>query len=394
MLACVFLYTLSLHLSFSMMRLTLSLDALNHGAGGTEVGILIGLISLCPMLAALKYGRWVDAVGPRKPVCFGALCIFCAALIPSLAAADTFGLIPLYCCALVSGLGSMSVQLVGQELTGYTASPKQRAVAFSWLAMVYSASGLRAPVVSGEVIDRLGAHYSYVTSLALAVAGIGIVLFTLRKLPRHWEADAPKKTANPVQKKVSELLAISDVRVILIINALVSMAYDLQNFMVPFYGHAIGLSAAEIGWLIGVFYAATFIVRFFIAFIAKHVSEWQFLTGTMLLGGAAYFAFPFFETLTPLFVVAFVLGLGLGASQPNVMSLLHSVVPKGRVGEALGVRVTILMGCHVFLPPAFGVLSAAVGVFSIFASMAALMGCAGLWLSAKKCRTQKPEKQA
>lgn len=75
MLACVFLYTLSLHLSFSMMRLTLSLDALNHGAGGTEVGILIGLISLCPMLAALKYGRWVDAVGPRKPVCFGALCI-------------------------------------------------------------------------------------------------------------------------------------------------------------------------------------------------------------------------------------------------------------------------------------------------------------------------------
>lgn len=78
------------------------------------------------------------------------------------------------------------------------------------------------------------------------------------------------------------------------------MAYDLQNFMFPFYGHAIGLSAAEIGWLIGVFYAATFIVRFFIAFIAKHVSEWQFLTGTMLLGGATYFAFPFFETLTPL----------------------------------------------------------------------------------------------
>lgn len=78
-----------------------------------------------------------------------------------------------------------------------------------------------------------------------------------------------KKTANPVQKKVSELLAISDVRVILIINALVSMAYDLQNFMFPFYGHAIGLSAAEIGWLIGVFYAATFIVRFFIAFICQ-----------------------------------------------------------------------------------------------------------------------------
>lgn len=86
--------------------------------------------------------------------------------------------------------------------------------------------------------------------------------FHAQKTAAALGSGCPEKTANPVQKKVSELLAISDVRVILIINALVSMAYDLQNFMFPFYGHAIGLSAAEIGWLIGVFYAATFIVRF------------------------------------------------------------------------------------------------------------------------------------
>ena len=44
----------------------------------------------------------------------------------------------------------------------------------------------------------------------------------------------------------------------LFVSALVSMAWDLEIFMFPVYGHAIGLSATEIGWLIGMFFAATF----------------------------------------------------------------------------------------------------------------------------------------
>ena len=160
----------------------------------------------------------------------------------------------------------------------------------------------------------------------------------------------------------------------LFVSALVSMAWDLEIFMFPVYGHAIGLSATEIGWLIGMFFAATFAVRFLMPLLSKRISEWQVLVAVLAIGSFAYILFPFFTELGPLLVVAFILGLGLGASQPNVMSLLQTQSPKGRVGEALGIRTMLTNLCHTVLPTGFGLLASAVGVFWIFIAMGVLMG--------------------
>lgn len=136
----------------------------------------------------------------------------------------------------------------------------------------------------------------------------------------------------------------------------------------------IGLSATEIGWLIGMFFAATFAVRFLMPLLSKRISEWQFLVAVLAIGSFAYILFPFFTELGPLLVVAFILGLGLGASQPNVMSLLQTQSPKGRVGEALGIRTMLTNLCHTVLPTGFGLLASAVGVFWIFIAMGVIMG--------------------
>lgn len=151
------------------------------------------------------------------------------------------------------------------------------------------------------------------------------------------------------------------------------MAWDLQHYMFPVYGHAVGLSATEIGWLTGIFYSATFLVRFLMPWTSKHFTEWQFLVLTLAVGGAAYAVFPLFTTFGPLTVAAFILGLGLGSSQPNVMSLLHSEAPAGRVGEALGVRTMFTNGCHTVLPTTFGILTGVFGAASIFIAMATIL---------------------
>ena len=69
------------------------------------------------------------------------------------------------------------------------------------------------------------------------------------------------------------------------------MAWDLEIFMFPVYGHAIGLSATEIGWLIGMFFAATFAVRFLMPLLSKRISEWQFLVAVLAIGSFATFFF-------------------------------------------------------------------------------------------------------
>ena len=83
------------------------------------------------------------------------------------------------------------------------------------------------------------------------------------------------------------------------------------------------------------------------------------------------------SSLAPLILVAFLLGLGLGAAQPNVMSLLHSRSPEGRVGEALGLRTTVMNSSHVVLPLVFGAFGSVLGIVAMCWAMAALAGAGG-----------------
>jgi len=111
--------------------------------------------------------------------------------------------------------------------------------------------------------------------------------------------------------------------------------------------------------------------------LSRHFTEWQVLTYTLINTTAAFVLFPLFSSLAPLMGVAFLLGLGLGAAQPNVMSLMHSRSPEGRVGEALGLRTTIMNSSHVVLPLVFGAFGAVLGAAAMLWAMAALVGAGG-----------------
>jgi MFS family permease len=151
------------------------------------------------------------------------------------------------------------------------------------------------------------------------------------------------------------------------------------------YGTRIGLSASEIGFVLGAFAAATFAIRLAMPTLARRYREWQVLTFTLLMGAVAFALIPLFRSFWPLVVCEFLLGLGLGAAQPNVMSLLHSRSPDGRVGEALGLRTTIMNGSHVVLPLVFGAAGSVLGAGAVFWAMSSLLGSGG-WAALKRLR--------
>jgi MFS family permease len=70
--------------------------------------------------------------------------------------------------------------------------------------------------------------------------------------------------------------------------------------------------------------------------------------------------------------------LGLGAAQPNIMSLMRSHSPQGRVGEALGLRSTIIHSSQVVLPLVFGAFGSVLGAAGMFWTMAAVVCTGGI----------------
>lgn len=155
------------------------------------------------------------------------------------------------------------------------------------------------------------------------------------------------------------------------------MAWDLQAFMIPVYGTEIGLDAVAIGWLLSTFSICTFAVRVFMPILSQMFKEWSIIIFVMISAGLTYIVFPFTTSLTLLFLLCGWLGASLGASQPNVLSLLHQVTPDGRVGEAIGIRTMLMNASHAILPLLFGFGGSVIGAASAFWATGALMVGAG-----------------
>ena len=82
--------------------------------------------------------------------------------------------------------------------------------------------------------------------------------------------------------------------------------------------------------------------------------------------------------------LSFVLGIGLGCSQPMIMSLLYSTAPPGRQGEAVGLRTTVLNASHTALPLVFGALGSVLGMGPVYWCMAGLLGTGGYFINRRR----------
>ena len=359
------------HMAFVAARLTASLYALANHASTFTVGVIMALFSLVPMLLAVRAGRWLDAVGARRPVLIGTLLIFGGVLLPAAFSYATADLAPLLVAAALIGTGQTLIMLSVQKVVGDRADPNRRAAAFSWLALGASISGFTGPVMSGLLIDSFGHRATFGVLVGLMLLALAFVWGNRALLPAR-----EGRVSGPEPMHPLELLKHTELRHVLIATALVSMSWDLQTFVIPVHGTRVGLSASEIGFVLGSFAVATFTIRLAMPWLSRRFTEWQVLTYTLFCATLAFGLFPFFSSLSPLIAVAFLLGLGLGAAQPNVMSLVHSRSPQGRVGEALGLRSMIIHSSQVSLPLVFGAFGSVLGAAAMFWTMAVLV-CTG-----------------
>jgi predicted MFS family arabinose efflux permease len=332
----------------------------------------MALFALVPALLAVRAGRWLDRVGPYRPLLLGTVLMTAGALLPTAFPYATADVAPLLVAAALLGTGFMYLQMTLQNLVGALADPARRPAAFSVLALGFSTSGLIAPVASGFMIDAFGHRATFAAVFVLLSLCLALLLAQRARLPAHDMPEHATETSDPF-----ELLRHTEVRAVLIVSGLISMSWDMQSFLIPIYGTSIGLSASQIGLVLGSFAAATFAIRLAMPALSRRFREWQVLLFTVVSAALAFALMPLFDTQLPLMAVAFLLGLGLGSAQPNVMSLLHERAPPGRVGEALGLRTTIMNASHVVLPLVIGAFGSVLGASAGFWLMAAALAGGG-----------------
>ncbi len=349
------------------IRMAAPLLALRAGYSAATVGILLALFAFVQLFLAIPAGRYADRNSLKRPVGF---CTIAAVLGAVLVAA--WPTVPVLCvAALLTGGATGAAVITLQRHAGRLADdPTQIKQVFSWLAIAPSIANFVGPFVAGLVIDHAGFRASFLAMAVLALCSWALVRST---------GDAPLQERVPGAQATSnswDLLAEPRMRLLLLINWILSSCWDVHTFVLPILGHERGLSASVIGAILGTFAVAATVVRLIMPMIASHLREWAVIAGAMLSAALLYAVYPLLHSPWAMFLCSVLLGLSLGSVQPMIMSALHLITPPHRQGEALGLRLMSINVSSILMPMVFGTVGTAIGVASVFwAVSAGVLGC-------------------
>ncbi len=381
----IFAYTLLNHSAFSGSRVAVALAGLELSASPFAIGLILSFYSLLPLFLSVAGGRWVDRVGMRLPMLAGSALLAFGVSVPFL----TWDIGSLYLSSITVGLGFMGFHICTQKAAGDLGGEARRKENFSLLAIGYSVSGFVGPTLAGLTIDHFGFRSAFAVLTALPCVTLALIWrFPLSVSPPESAITAPASAQGSTQMqspapdagKLSELFRDPALRRLFIAVVLISASWDVHQFMVPLYGAQHGLSASAIGLVLGTYAVATFVIRLALPWLSRRYSEWRLILIAMWTAFAVYAVYPWFPTLPVMLTLSFVLGLGLGVCQPMILSALHRYAPEGRVGEAVGLRMTLVSATQTALPTAFGALGGALGLAPLFVGMSLLVAGGAVWV--------------
>jgi MFS family permease len=364
------LVAMLMHSCYKGSKVLASLFAIDLGAGAATIGVLYAVYSLFAVILSFFAGKASDRYGFRLPILFGASGMLVSLLLPYFLS----DLRALFASAAVAGMCYIFYVISIQHLVGALSEGPERTRNYGILSICIGLTSLLGPTVTGFSIDGLGHRETYLLLAALPALAIVVLLARPGLLPRPTAHDKPAG-----QRHFLDLLRNAPLRRVLLTTAFLEAGNELFNFLIPIYGSSIGLSASQIGIVMGSFALAVMSVRSFMPALVRRSNEERVFSASLFVAAAACVAVPLVPGFAPLLAVAFVLGLGQGCCGPLSMVLSYNRAPAGRAGEAIGLRQTVNKAIESTVPVLFGALSTALGFVPVYC-LGALLLVSGGWL--------------
>jgi len=371
------------HTCFKGSKVLVTLYAIEQGASPLVVGALFATYSIFPVFLSIYAGQISDRLGARPPMLLGAWGLLVGIGLPFFFPT----LMGLFLAATVIGICYIFFVVAIQHLVGTMGADDQRTRNYSYFSVVVGVTALTGPTMTGFLIEGVG-HRSTFLVLALFPFIPAITLL----LSKPWAP--PSRTAQrpKPQKRPAELLRSQPFRRVLITAGILETGNELMNFLLPIYGHSVGLSPSQIGMVMGAYGAAVLSIRLLMPMLVRWSSEEWVLCGSMALAAMTCISFPFVTTFVPLMGIAFVMGTGLACGAPLSLVLIYNRAPAGRSGEAMGYRQLVNKATEVLVPLVFGTVSTVSGMLPVFWADALLLACGSILMRKDAASTQRQQR--
>lgn len=375
-LPTLILVSLTAHMALSGGRLAGSLYALHTGAGTSWMGLFMGLFAVLPLLSSLSVGRWIDRRGAQHVMRRGVLLVCTGAWLPVL----QLSMPMLFAMAMFLGIGFNLISMASLHAVGTLSNGhgnKRRLANYGWYGLGFASSATIGPSLAGVLIDHAGFRAAFAALALFSTTAVVLVfgaLRTVEALAAPPAPDAPASLQAAQRRQWNDLLRDPGLRRVFLVSVVLSAAWDLFGVMLPVVGTRMGYSASMVGAISSMFALGIFTSRAMTPLLATRFPEWVNVRAALAVIVLALLVWPWAAVPWAFMVLAYGLGVGLGLSQPNTLSLLHAATPADRAGEALGLRYFMGNCSSVLMPVVFGVGVGLVGVAPLLWAGAALVG--------------------
>ncbi len=330
LLFSVYLPSFFMSICQGSVLLVLPLFALDLGASAGIAAFVFALRGLGNMAVDVPAGFAAARLGDKYTMLVG---VGLMAVTGFLASQAQSGM-QLAAAAFFFG-GAMSTWLLARLTHISEAVPvHHRGKAISTMAGLQRFGNLLGPVASGFVASQFGFDYVFIGIACIATLSFVIVIFAVPENKKGQHEDSPGifHLVPHIVRAHKRVFATAGVAVLLL-----TVLRAGRQLLIPLWGEAIGLDAADIGLVAG---AAAAIDMTMFPLAGYAMDNWgrKYAAGACLvILSLGMLAVPFADSFLTLTVAAMLAGLGNGLGSGINMTLGADFAPSNARGEFLGV---------------------------------------------------------
>ena len=356
------------------------LYAVELGIGPEEIGVIVAVFAVIPLVLAAVAGSWMDRHGTGRALVASVLVGAAGLALPALLPGRT----GLYLSQLIAGTGFTVFVLAAQNHIGRDAPDawsRERSMAV--FSMGVALGGLAGPLVGGFSADGLGFRTAFAILALAAVAALPLV-WRLARGDGAAEAASAGRPPNPAPSLRAPLRVLGYHPYLgraMLISSLILMGKDMYVAYFPVYAQAAGLGASMIGLIVALHNGGGVVMRFALLPMVRLMGKDRVIILSLLAAAACFVVLPLFEGAVALAAISLVMGMGLGIGQPLSITRTINLAPSDKVGEVLGFRLACNRFTQVVTPLAVGGLLFFTGVPGVFLAIGAVIGAGSTRLS-------------
>lgn len=350
-----------------MLLLAIPFRALELNATPSVVGLVMSAPYLLPLVFAIPIGGVVSRVGSPRVFMCGALGMALAPCL-SLLIPTIWGLV---CTQVFIGISQILIVISAQTLVSSLGRGRALERYFGRYTTCLSVGQLFGPLLAGALIDSVAMIWVFTAIAFFPLMALICACFMVGNVR---QSVVTPGSLFSYRAQLSLLKSNVGVQVSMGISIAVVFAIGAYTAFLPLYLQDLSFSASLIGMLISLRAAAAMLIRPFMSTLVGLLrGRSNTLISTVVAVTLGVMWTGTTDSVAALALMAILVGLGSGVSQPLSMVIVAEHVEPANRSSALGMRLMGNRGAQIIAPLVMGLLADFLGFAWTFILAGAFM---------------------